>query len=240
MSKSDQSLHLVIQNMIPRYVNGTATNSERDKISSHLKECQQCRDEHEWEVQMHSAIADELAVPEAVIDNDINKFKAHLKREQQRTTFKAPAVSLLERIYQLIKPLVPAPVLGMPTQALGMTAIAGVCAVMVVGILVQQPPNSLVDRSSNIRSCENAEDNQTPRQYQFSVQTTADMNIDIDALRSLVVGTFPGSKYTLTPTENGLDIVVDGTDCDLRVPKLFRQLDDLPAVGQVGISNVER
>jgi len=44
----------------------------------------------------------------------------------------------------------------------------------------------------------------------------------------------------LTPTENGLDIVVDGTDCDLRVPKLFRQLDDLPAVGQVGISNVER
>jgi len=229
MNKSEQTIPPEIQALIPFYINGSATEEEKEIVSSFLS-----REEEEWERQVHSEIVDELSVPEAVIDNDLRNFKARLEQESADKTATTERVSLRERIQQFFESLLPVP-------ALGMAAVAAICVAVVLGVVSRselQAPGNLVDGYPMTRGCESGEQKDVPRQYRFTLQTSADLSVDADVLDRLVTKAFPNTNYTMSHSQTDSTIVVNGTDCDPRIHELARELEDLPMVQQVRISNV--
>lgn len=59
----DPSAHKVVDALLPWYVNGTLEGDEREYVRVHLEECAQCRQEAEWQRELHAACVVVSSVP---------------------------------------------------------------------------------------------------------------------------------------------------------------------------------
>lgn len=86
----DPSAHKVVDALLPWYVNGTLEGDEREYVRAHLEECAQCRQEAEWQRELHAACVAADSAPGAA--NPLRNLRRHL-------TSRAPKRSLSARIH---------------------------------------------------------------------------------------------------------------------------------------------
>ena len=115
------SVHRQAWDLIPWIVNGSAPESEWRAVQPHLESCADCREELEFQRQLHAAMAQQLSTPESDLRASWQRLRSRLDSASEPAP--AGARGPRRRARTMGKTAMPWLIAAMVVQAIGLGAL---------------------------------------------------------------------------------------------------------------------
>ena len=138
------SVHRQAWDLIPWIVNGSAPESEWQAVQAHLESCADCREELEFQRQLHAAMAQQVT-PEIDVRDSWQRLRSRLDMASEPGP--APARSARRRSRGIGKAAMPWLIAAMVVQAIGLAALGVAWWSRPVAPVALQPGSGAVYRT---------------------------------------------------------------------------------------------